>query len=400
MVKYWSRKISPNPAHTVKRNIFMRKRQSAILLMTLVIIMLVMPLAIANAATELGTELVTNGGAEAGTISGWTDDTGAGRWAASTTFSDWPPPAAGSYYFFLYNPSMDAPLAGTMSQVTTLSETEGSGLFSSISAGNVSIKFSVSMFQKISADNEAKVILEEYAADDSLLKTSQVVNTTSSGTAMGAYQINTQVNPGTRKLKVILSATLTKGGYAEFDQVSLKLVDASSGSAPVFGPDFPASAATDAGVPYTVNFTITDADPGDIDKLTFSTSSTNINLVPAANITVTGSGGSRTLRVVPASNLSGETDITVTASDGIKSADATFHLIVQKVISMGTNLVENGNGTSGLTGWSGNTINITATGDGFRTNDPDSSMSQNIVWKSNRTILYGHCMHQSGWLLL
>jgi len=356
----------------------MRKRKPTVFLLTLVLAMLMMPLTAAYADTGLDTELVTNGGAESANISGWTDNTGQGRWSSSTAYSNWASPSAGSYYFFLYNPSMDTPLSGTMSQEIALSGTEGSGLFSAISAGNVSIRFSISMFQGISADNEAKVILEEYAADGSLLKTSQVVNTTSSGTAMGPYQINTQVNPGTRKFKVILSAALTRGGYAQFDQVSLKLVEASAGSAPVFGSNFPTSAETDAGVPYTVNFTISDADPGDLDRLTFSASSTNVNLVPAANITVSGSGGSRTLRVAPTGNLSGEADITVIASDGTKSAEKTFHFIVHKVISMDTNLVENGNGSSGLAGWSGNTVNITATGSGFRTNDPGGSMNQNI----------------------
>lgn len=348
------------------------------LLLTAALAFTMLPVTVAYAATGLNTELVTNGGAESANISGWTDDTGQGRWSSGTAYSNWALPAAGSYYFFFYNPSMDTPLSGTMSQEIALSGTEGSGLFSSISAGNVSVRFSVSMFQGIGADNEAKAVLEEYAADGSLLKTSQAVNTTSSGTTMDSYQINTQVNPETRKFKVVLSAILTKGGYAQFDQVSLKLVDASTGSAPVFGSDFPASAETDAGVPYTANFTISDADAGDIDKLTFSASTTNVNLVPAANITVSGSGGSRTLRIAPAGNLSGEADITVSASDGTKSAEKTFHFIVHKVIAMDTNLVENGDGTGGLEGWSGNTVNMSTAGDGFRTTDPNSSMSQDV----------------------
>ncbi|MEA5059893.1 MAG: hypothetical protein VB049_07640, partial [Candidatus Pelethousia sp.] len=359
--------------------LFMRNKLPVALVTVLALLVLAMPFSVANAVTELNTELVTNGGAEAGVsnISGWTDDTGYSRWNSSAAYSDWASPAAGSNYFYLYNPSMDIPLSGTMSQMITLSGTEGSGLFSAISAENVSIRLSASMYQNISAGNEAKVILEEYDAGGSLLRTSQLVNATTSG-AMGSYQLNTQANPATRKLKVLLSATLTKTGYAQFDQISIKLMDASTGSAPVFGGDFPTLATTDAGTAYTANFTISDADAGDVDRLTFSASSTNINLVPTANIAVSGSGANRTLHVTPAGNLSGEADITITASDGTKSAEATFHLIVQKVISMGTNLVENGNGTSDLASWSGNTVNIDATGDGFRTCDPSSSMSQNL----------------------
>lgn len=338
----------------------------------------IMPATNTYATTTYDSQLITNGGGETSNISGWNDDTGVGRWSSGATFSDWAKPASGSYYFFLYNPSMDNPLSGTMSQQISLSGTEGSGLFSDISSGKVAIQFSANMYQGISADNEAKVVLEEYGADDSLIKTSQVVNTTSAGGSMGTYQINTQVNPATRKFKVILSATLTKGGYAQFDNVSLKLVNATTKNAPVFGNNFPTNAETDAGVPYTTNFGITDADSGDIDRLTFSASSTNINLVSASNISVTGSGNNRTLKIVPSGNLSGEADITVVASDGTKSSEKTFHFIVHKVISMDTNLVENGDGTSGLAGWSGNTVNIKATSGGFITNDPNSSMSQNI----------------------
>ena len=348
------------------------------LLIALTMLFTMMPVTNVHAVTGLDTEIITNGSAEPGNISGWNDDTGVGRWGTSSIYSTWANPADGNKFFFLFNPSMDAPLSGTMSQEISLSGTEGSGLFSDISNGKISMQFSISMFQGISENNEAKVSLEEYSSDGSLLKTSQVVNTTSGGTSMGSYKINTQVNPGTRKFKVILSATLTKGGYAQFDKVSLKLVNASTKSAPVFGNNFPTSVETDAGVPYTTNFSISDADSGDIDKLTFSAASTNINLVSASNINVTGSGSNRTLKIVPSGNLSGEADVTVVASDGVKSTEKTFHLIVHKVISMDTNLVENGDGTSGLAGWSGNTVNIKASGTGFTTNDPNSSMSQNI----------------------
>ncbi|MEN6314626.1 MAG: YDG domain-containing protein [Clostridiaceae bacterium] len=353
----------------------MKKHLFAIFLFTFALILLIGQFCVAS-ATDLNTELMTNGGAESGNISGWTDDTGAGRWSASTTYSTWAAPAAGSYYFFLYNPSMDTPLSGTMSQEIALTDTNG--LFSSISGGNVSINFSISMFQGINADNEAKAILEEYDAGGTLLKTSQVVNTTSTG-AMGSYQINTQVQSNTRKFKVILSATLTKGGYAQFDKVSLQLVDASTGSAPVFGNDFPTSPETDASVTYgPINFTISDADAGDVNNLTFSSSSTNINLVPVSNITIGGSDAERTLTIVPAGNLSGEADITVSASDGSKSAEKTFHFIVHKVISMGTNLVENGNAISGYASWSGSTVNVTATGNGFALISPGAGMYQNL----------------------
>ena len=352
----------------------MKKIRCAMILCVLTLLFLIGQFSVAS-ATNLNTELVTNGGAESGSISGWTDDTGAGRWSASTSYSDWAPPAAGSYYFFLYNPSMDTPLSGTMSQMIAFTDTNG--LFAAISGGNVSMKFSISMFQKISADNEVKAVLEEYDAGGSLLKTSQVVNTTTSGT-MGSYQVNTQLQPATRKCKVLLSATLTRGGYAQFDKVSLQLVDASTGSAPVFGSGIPTSAETDAGVAYSTPFTISDADADDVNRLTFSASTTNVNLVPAANISVSGSGANRTLTIVPAGNLSGEADITISASDGSKSAEKTFHFIVHKVIFLNTNLVENGNATSEYASWSGSNVNVTATGNGFALISPGAGMYQNL----------------------
>ncbi len=357
----------------------MRKSKSLAFLLTLLLVLHILPVNVIYAAdTALNTELVTNGGAESG-ISGWTDDTGQGRWSSSGVYSNWAPPVAGSKYFFLYNPSMDFPLSGTMSQQIALSGSEGSGLFANIAAGNVAFQLSACMYQNHSTDNEAKVILEEYSAAGTLLKTSQAVNTAAGGSAvMRSCQINAQLNPATRKLKVLLSATLTIGGYAQFDQVSLKLLDASAGSPPVLGSDFPTAGTTDAGVPYTANFTVSDPDPGDLAKLVFSAVSSNINLVPAANITIGGSGATRTLTLRPAGNLSGEADITVTVSDGTKSAEKTLHLVVNKVISMETNLVENGDGSGDLAGWSGNTVNIRAISGGFTTDDPYASMSQNL----------------------
>ncbi len=367
----------------------MNKTMSAFLFLLLTAVLLVMPVSFAYADTAMNTELVTNGGAESSGITGWTDNTGMSRWNSSEIYSNWAVPAAGSKYFFLYNPSMDDPLTGTMSQDFSLSGTEGSGLFASIAGGSVAMHFTISMYQAISAGNEVKAIVEEFTSSGTLLETSTVVNTTAATGSFGSYQINTQLNTSTRKFRVTLAATLTKGGYAQYDQVSLKLVDASTGSAPVFGADFPDSGTTFTDTAYTHGFTITDADAGDIDRLTFSASSTNINLVPAANVVVTGTGTSRTLTITPAANLSGEADVTLTASDGTKSADAMLHLVVSKVINMGTNLVENGNATSGYASWQGSTVNITPTGNGFSMVSPDIGMYQNIDISKFSTLIDG-----------
>ena len=362
----------------------MRKVSLALIILVYVLALTLAPFQCALADTALNTELVINGGAEAGAVTehpNWIDEGSPSHWSSSETYSDWPPASQGSRYFFLYNPDHPASLvqlSSSMSQTISLSGTEGTGLFASIAAGNVALDFSVDMYQKILADNNVQTKVEEYSASDSLLATYSVACTTANSGSFSTFNINTQLNAGTRKIKITLIATLTKGGYAEYDAISLQLVDASTGSAPVFGSDFPTEGAINASTTYTHGFTITDADAGDIDHLTFSASSTNINLVPAANVTVSGSGTSRTLTITPTASLSGEADITLTASDGSKSATATIHLVVSKVINLGTNLVENGNATSGFASWSGSNTNVTASGNGFVIISPEYGMYQKL----------------------
>ncbi len=62
----------------------------------------------------------------------------------------------------------------------------------------------------------------------------------------------------------------------------------------------------------TVTFSDQETAAGD---LQFSVTSSNTDLVPNANIAVTGSGGSRNLVITPAANQSGATTITITVTD-------------------------------------------------------------------------------------
>lgn len=356
----------------------MKRAIPVLVLCLLAALLSLAPLYGALADTSLATELISNGGAEtgaAGSISGWTDETGASRWSSGGVYSDWAPPVEGSRYFFFYNPSFDE-LTGTMSQWVNLSGSEGSGLFSQISAGDIAMSINLSMHQNLSTGNQASIIIEEYSASNTLLKTSTIANTTVGTGVFGAYNFNTQLQSGTRKFKVKLDAILTRNGYVQFDRVSLKLISAAAGSPPEFGEDFPADGSTASGTAYTHGFTVTDPDAGDIDRLTFSASSTNVELVPVSRVVVTGSGTSRTLTITPISGLSGESIITVIASDGVKTAEKALHLVVSKVISLGTNLVENSNATSGYASWSGSNVNVTATGNGFRVAGSGNGMYQ------------------------
>jgi hypothetical protein len=56
--------------------------------------------------------------------------------------------------------------------------------------------------------------------------------------------------------------------------------------------------------------------------------SSNTALLPPTGITVSGTGGSRLLRLAPAAGLSGSTTITVTVSDGSLSSSRSFQVTV------------------------------------------------------------------------
>jgi hypothetical protein len=77
-------------------------------------------------------------------------------------------------------------------------------------------------------------------------------------------------------------------------------------------------------------FTINGANPLTA-SLAVNGHSSNVSLVPAANVVFGGSGSSRTVRVTPAPNQTGKSTITVTVSDGILTAADTFVVTVDPV---------------------------------------------------------------------
>ena len=76
-----------------------------------------------------------------------------------------------------------------------------------------------------------------------------------------------------------------------------------------------------------IGFTITDAD-GNPANLLLLANSNNPTLVPSANLTLGGSGGSRTVTVNPAAGQVGTAEITIVVSDGTFSATTSFTLTV------------------------------------------------------------------------
>lgn len=79
-------------------------------------------------------------------------------------------------------------------------------------------------------------------------------------------------------------------------------------------------------VPVTVN----DADTPLADLVVTATSS-NAALVPASALSLSGTTGARTLRIVPDANGSGTSTITVTVNDGLATAQTSFVLTVTAV---------------------------------------------------------------------
>ena len=65
--------------------------------------------------------------------------------------------------------------------------------------------------------------------------------------------------------------------------------------------------------------------------LTVSATSSNENLVPTANIVLSGIGANRTITVIPTPNLSGTAEISATITDGLLNASRTFQLTVTAV---------------------------------------------------------------------
>ena len=78
--------------------------------------------------------------------------------------------------------------------------------------------------------------------------------------------------------------------------------------------------------PVAVTLTYGSLNPA---ALTLSAQSSNTGLLPAANVTFSGSGGSRTVTATPLSGQTGLTTISVTASDGVQSAQQSFRLTVK-----------------------------------------------------------------------
>lgn len=76
-----------------------------------------------------------------------------------------------------------------------------------------------------------------------------------------------------------------------------------------------------------LGFTIADGNDG-VASLTLSLASSNTNLVPTANVVISGTGAARNVTVTPVANTSGVSAISITVSDGILTSTTTFNVTV------------------------------------------------------------------------
>jgi MYXO-CTERM domain-containing protein len=155
---------------------------------------------------------------------------------------------------------------------------------------------------------------------------------------------------------VIRNADITFGGSGANRTVRLRPVAATSGTATITITVSDGAASTSDTFVLTVSnvadaptissisdqttpedtatgpiaFTIADEDTALADVVV-SAASTNQTLLPDANITLGGSGASRTITLTPAPNRFGTTTVSVTASDGTGSGERTFLLTVTAV---------------------------------------------------------------------
>lgn len=112
------------------------------------------------------------------------------------------------------------------------------------------------------------------------------------------------------------------------------------------------AATATAGIPFSV----TTSGGG---ALTLAAQSSDTSVLPVGNISISGSGASRTLTLTP-SAVSGKSTVTVTANDGATSASTEFTLFVLPLASSRELLTENFSGYS-----AGNLVGQTYRGAGF-----------------------------------
>jgi gliding motility-associated-like protein len=142
---------------------------------------------------------------------------------------------------------------------------------------------------------------------------------------------------------------------------------------------------TDEDVPKgPIAVTVADAD-SPVGSLSLTGTSSDKVLLPDANITFGGNGGSRTVTLTPASNRYGKTTITLTVSDGGSSVQTMFELTVNSV-----NDVPVINGQDALSIPEDTPIVLTA--EYFDVVDPDNTEFSLVILPGNNYSILGNTL--------
>jgi hypothetical protein len=89
------------------------------------------------------------------------------------------------------------------------------------------------------------------------------------------------------------------------------------------------SQQTQSGIQIDIPFTIDDPDTP-LDDLVLSTTSSDARLVSESNISLSGAGANRTIKIVPADRITGTVTITIIVNDGTTANSDSFVLTVSK----------------------------------------------------------------------
>ena len=112
---------------------------------------------------------------------------------------------------------------------------------------------------------------------------------------------------------------------------------------PVISPIANQSTTQDVAI-VAIPFTISDQETPAA-SLAVTGKSSNLTLVPNANIVFGGGGGNRNVTITPATGKSGTANITISVSDGTNITSTAFQVAVQAITSQGFSLTVDGQGT-------------------------------------------------------
>ena len=123
--------------------------------------------------------------------------------------------------------------------------------------------------------------------------------------------------------------TLTVSDGAQTTSISFQVTVTGANDPPTIASITDQTTAESTATP-AIGFKVNDPDNPPA-SLTVTATSSNLALVPVANISVAGSGEDRTVTVTPVSGVSGAATITLTVSDGVATAATSFQLTVTSV---------------------------------------------------------------------